>query len=112
MRDLCSSEKGSRLPIEHLVTGSIGYDHSVDFPPDIPPDLLHEGHQSHHRPDDDVRAPMEAKFDTLYGTRDPHMLAAAQAAQYGLNRVHKEEPTVRPAHVCMHGQETCVAHAP
>ena len=45
--------------------------------------------------DDGVRAPMEAKFDTLYGNhQDPRMLAAAQAAQYGLNRQQREAPPV------------------
>lgn len=46
---------------------------------------------------DGVRAPMEAKFDTLYGNhQDPRMLAAAQAAQYGLNRQQREAPPVSP----------------
>ena len=45
--------------------------------------------------DDGVRAPMEAKFDTLYGNhQDPRMVAAAQAAQYGLNRQQREAPPV------------------
>ena len=68
----------------------------LDDPPFIPPDDDDE---------DNVRAPMEAKFDTLYGNhhggaQDPRLLAAAQAAQYGLNRVHREEPTVSHATPC------------
>ena len=68
----------------------------MDIPPDIPPDLLHAAQGGHPSADDDVRAPMAAKFDTLYGSRDSRMLAVTQAAQYGLNQVHRQEPEVTP----------------
>ncbi|KAG1654949.1 hypothetical protein FOA52_003270 [Chlamydomonas sp. UWO 241] len=43
----------------------------------------------------EVRAPLPSKFDRLYGNvSDPRLMAAATAAQYGLNQAPKAAPPV------------------
>lgn len=44
-----------------------------------------------------MRAPLPTKVERLYGaTTDPRMLAAASAAQYGLNQQRHTAPPVSP----------------